>query len=467
MHFLRCLRQADPEFYAMIAAELERIHHDPARCASLLENLYSPSLARAISTIGFDTLDVRASGHYIVAEKRRVFDGVAGVACSLRGHNPPAYPEELENLEDVADCHQAVRERLQELTGLENMLPAVSGASAVENALKIGLVAQYPKRFVLAFKGGFGGKTLLALTGTANASYKSHLDPLYEHVIYVDPFAPTAIEDLESALRNYPVAIVQLELIQAVGGVRPMPPSIIRYLEEHRERWGYLLFVDEVQTGMYRTGPFIRSPQAGITPDMLTIGKAASDMMFPFALTLYSSAIQTRLDEVQPDLAPALRQQFDYEFGYKTVLNALRHAENTALQDRVAAAAAAFAAQLRENLASCRAVRDVRVHGVLIGIELATDRWPLRLFKTKIAFIYLLGLLRHQPFPLLVGYCQYEPNVLKLTPPLSITATEVRQTCTTLRAVLNKSPSKLLLSALGVLAKSWMRRQWRRLARRA
>src|SRR5262249_59017333 len=111
---------------------------------------------------------------------------------------------------------------------------------------------------------------------TARASNKSHLNPLYENVIYIDPFSATAIEDVESVLQRYPVAVVQLELIQAVGGVRALPTHLIRYLEEQRDRCGYLIFVDEVQTGMYRTGPFVRSQEIGLRPDILTIGKAVS-----------------------------------------------------------------------------------------------------------------------------------------------------------------------------------------------
>jgi acetylornithine/succinyldiaminopimelate/putrescine aminotransferase len=68
---------------------------------------------------------------------------------------------------------------LRDLTGLPHLVPAVSGASAVEHALQLGLVAQHPKNYVLAFTGGFGGKTLLALTGTAKSTYKRRIDPLY------------------------------------------------------------------------------------------------------------------------------------------------------------------------------------------------------------------------------------------------------------------------------------------------
>jgi hypothetical protein len=175
LHFQHCLQNADPEFHAKLAAELERIERDQPYCASLLGTLYSPFLRQTIAALRFDNHRVRAAGHYIDVDGRKVFDGVAGVACSIRGHNPERYVEEMESLGDEARARVSVR--LKELTGLAHVVPAVSGANAVENALRLGLVAQYPKRYVLALKNGFGGKTLLALTGTAHDSYKSHIVP--------------------------------------------------------------------------------------------------------------------------------------------------------------------------------------------------------------------------------------------------------------------------------------------------
>ncbi len=464
LHILACLRAADPEFWSAVGPALERIDHDPGYRAHLLARLYSPALARAIAALGLDAADVQASGHYVIAGGRRViFDGVAGVACSVRGHNPESYVREVEALDDLPDVARAVADECGELTGLQHVLPAVSGANAVENALRLALVAQHPRRYVLAFRGGFGGKTLLALTGTANPVYKAHLDPLYENVLYLDPFAPTVLDDLEAALRDYPVAVVQLELIQAVGGVRPLPPELLGYLQENRRRRGYLLFVDEVQTGMYRTGPFALSEKLGLRPDLLTVGKAACDMMFPFALTLYSAAVQGRLDAVRPDLAPAIRRKFGHALGYRTVLNVLRHGRENGLAGQVAEVAALFAALLQDGLASCKAVREVRVHGLLIGIELDARRRPRRWFRRRLGSFYVLAMLRHRLFPLLIGFCQYEPNVLKLTPPLSITPEEVRQVCSTITAVLKRPFFKILFPALAALTKSFLRRLGKRL----
>jgi acetylornithine/succinyldiaminopimelate/putrescine aminotransferase len=461
LHFMRCLAQGDPEFHSAVAWDLERIHADLNLRGDLYRRLYSPSLYRAACATGFATADVRAAGGFAFVNGRRIFDGVSGVACSVRGHNPGTYAEEMEGQGDLQDCEAEVAARLRDLTGLECMLPAVSGATAVENALKVALVAQFPKRHVLALKAGFGGKTLLALTGTWNRSYKQHIEPLYRDVLYVDPFAPDATAQIEEVLAKHPVAVVQVELIQAVGGVRRVPEGVIRYLEARRQREGYLLLVDEVQTGMYRTGPFIRSRALGLSPDLLVIGKGTSDMMFPFALLLYSAGVREKLDRAGSGLAGAIRQRYGYEFGSRTVLNVLRRAEDLRLSERVAESGALCARLLGEGLASCPAVREVRVHGLLIGIELAAAGWPRRWLRKCLFWFYLFAMLAHPRYPVLVGFCQYEPNVLKITPPLTVAPAEVREVCATVVEVLRRPLYRLLAPVLGGLLRSvglWRRK---------
>jgi acetylornithine/succinyldiaminopimelate/putrescine aminotransferase len=460
LHFLRCLEKDDPEFFACLSPQLARLERDIAYRRSVFARRYSPSLAKAAAAAGWDVPDIRAAGHYVHVEGRRVFDAVAGVACSIRGHNPAGFREEIERLTDIPDCRRLAAERLERLTGLPHVLPAVSGASAVENALRLGLAAQYPKKHVLAFSGGFGGKTLLALTGTANASYKRGLDPLYEKVLYIDPFRESAVADLQAILDKYPIGVVQLELIQAVGGVRAVPERVVRYLQGEKRRRGYLLFVDEVQTGMYRTGPFVLSRERGVEPDLLTIGKGASDMMFPFAATLYSDLVRDRLAARKTDLPAILGERCDCEFGWKTLLNVLDHAEKTKVSDRVREAGDLFRDLLDAGLSSCKAVRDVRVFGLLIAIELDTQSWPRRWLRKQVGSLYALALLRYRPFPVLVGYCQYEPHVLKITPPLSIAREEVEQTCEALRAVLRRPAYRLVPPLIGALARSSAKGKW-------
>src|SRR5262249_38313694 len=103
LHFLRCLREADPERVATLAHDLEKIQTDLEVGRDLFRRLYSPSLYRVIRATGFDTADVRAAGDFVFANGRRIFDAVSGVACSVRGHNPSPYVEALAGLDGVSD----------------------------------------------------------------------------------------------------------------------------------------------------------------------------------------------------------------------------------------------------------------------------------------------------------------------------------------------------------------------------
>jgi acetylornithine/succinyldiaminopimelate/putrescine aminotransferase len=459
LHFLRCLEKDRPAFYAGVSDVLDRIGTEPSITRSLFKSLYSPSLAKMIASATFDDPNVKAYGHYVTLRNRRIFDGVAGIASSLRGHNPPTYALEVGRLGETRDCQSEVRQRLADLTGLPCLVPAVSGASAVENALRIGLAAQFPRKHVLAFQGGFGGKTLLALTGTAKAAYKEHIDPLYPHVLYLNPFDGRVLAELDAVLQRFPIAMVQLELVQAVGGVRPIPEPVVRFLAERRQQHGYLLFVDEVQTGMYRTGPLVMCQSYGFVPDLLTLGKAASDMMFPFSVTLYAEAIQQKLDQIGCDLPARLRAGADYEFGYRTLLNGLEWAETADLSSRVRDAGALFSKTLASALASCREVVDIRVFGLLIAIELdmraAFPKW----LRKPAPLLQILNLLLHPSFPMLIGYTQYEPNVLKLTPPLTVTNEEIEHICRSLRDVLCTPWYGLVASTCGHVARTYARKR--------
>ncbi|HYV37289.1 MAG TPA: aminotransferase class III-fold pyridoxal phosphate-dependent enzyme, partial [Gemmataceae bacterium] len=459
LHFMRCLKRADPKFYAEIAGELKRIDANLEFRDQLFRRLYSSSLARAIRITGFDSPHVRAQGGFVAVNGHQVYDGVGGVACSVRGHNPPTYVDEIKALADV-NCEAELAQRLRALTGLECMLPAVSGAGAVENALKIALVSQFPKRHVLALKAGFGGKTLLALTGTWSNSYKKNIDPLYDDVSYVDPFATDATAQIDEVFERHQVAVVQMELIQGVGGVRRVPLAVVRHLNAARAKHGCLLLIDEVQTGIFRTGPFTQSSAMGVTPDLLIVGKAISDMMFPFALTLYSEKVGRMLEQAGSDLPAEIRKRFDYPFGYKTGLNVLRFAERSRITEQVARASGLFEELLAKKLADCPAVRDVRVFGLLIGIELDASRRPQRWLRKRLYQVYISALLRHPRFPVLAGFCQSEPNVLKITPPLMIQPEEIRHLCTAIGETLRCPFYRLLASAVGSMMSPF--RYWRK-----
>ena len=451
LHFVRCLQTLAPRIYADLRSQLESIDRDTAVCENVFRSLYSPSLYRLIRVTGFDNVSPKTAGHAIDAG-RPIIDCVAGVACSVRGHNPNSYVDEVRAIDD-SDVSTSLAGEFDRLIGLPNYVVSGSGAAAVEMGLKIGLATQPSRDYVLALRGGFAGKTLFAVAATDSDKLHRGIDPLYPKVIFFDPHQPNCLEALNKTLDEYPIGIVQTELVQAVGGVRPIPPSVLELITQRRETDGYWLLVDEVQTGMYRTGQVTLSKQLGITPDIMTLGKGTSDMMVPSALTLYSQAVADRLREHGQPMVDAIARRHANPWGLKTILNTLRFCERTQISRDVHASGALFERLLREKLASIPTVREVRSFGLLIGIELQFPK-PIARIRSAVASFYLLAMLRHAKSPVLAGFCQNDRSVLKVTPPLTITATEIETVCETIAETLRLPPTRVALSGLRAKVRS-------------
>lgn len=443
-HFVSCLRDRAPQFAKSLTPEWEAIERDSRRCERVFAELYSPSLRRMIRASGFRGQRVTAAGHFLHVNGRRVFDGVGGVACSLRGHNPPNWVDEVRPLADDPNTPHRVADRLAELTGLSHHVPAVSGSSAIESALRLALAAQFPRTDVVVLKNGFAGKTLLALTGTARPRYRRFLGPLYPHVHYLDPFAPDANERLTALCHRHPVAVIQAELVQGVGGVREIPLSLLEHARQLCLQHDCFLLADEIQTGMFRTGPFVRSAALNVRPDLLAIGKGTSDMVFPFAVTLFSDRVQTRLHARDCDIAASLQERFHYPLGYAALLNTLLRAETDGIAEAVADAEQRYRTALPDALSECPRVRDIRIHGLLIGIELTPPPRLPRALQNRSAYLYLRQMLQDPEFPLLMGFCQYEPSTLKFTPPLTVSPEEIHASAQTIARSLSVGTGRLL-----------------------
>ena len=456
MHFLKCLQEYSEPFYRTLQPALKPLLVDHDLLHRTFRDLFSSSLAKLISVAGYDQDDVTASGHYIRVGNKRIFDGVGGVACSLRGHNPTDWAKEIRDLDPVDNIRSEVQSRLKALTGLPHHVPAVSGAASVEHAIKLALTANPSRSLIVAFQGGFGGKTLLALSGTAKGFYRQNIDPLYANVVYLDPFADDAASRLQELAEQTPIAVMQLELIQGVGGVREIPETLLHSIEEVRQRTGAFLFVDEIQTGMFRTGPFVRSSGKLIQPDLLTIGKGISDMMFPFALTLYSDRIDDLLKARRSTLAFDLQNKYSYELGYRALLNTLRRAELEDVSLQVSKAGQQFQEELTRQLQGVSQVCEVRCYGLLIGIELNCRKSLIQRLGLNAAQLYLLQMMSHSRYPVLMGFCQYEPHILKFTPPLTVTEEEVVSVCRTIAETLKMSTIRMLFTAISAL---WRRRK--------
>ena len=230
-------------------------------------------------------------------EGRRYIDFCAGIAVVNTGHR---HPRVMRSLLAQAEhfthtCFQvvayesyiALAERLCELAPGEGPKKAFfmsTGAEAVENAIKIARRAT-GRQAVIAFEGGFHGRTLLtmALTGKVEP-YKSGFGPLPADVYHVpypsEVHGITVADSLSAITRLFKhhveaerVAALIVEPVQGEGGYLPAPEGFLAALRELCDRHGILMIADEIQTGIGRTGRMFAVEHSGVVPDLITLAK--------------------------------------------------------------------------------------------------------------------------------------------------------------------------------------------------
>ena len=305
------------------------------------------------------------------------------------------------------DKRAALMELITSLVpGLDKVFFCNSGTEAVEAAIKFARLST-GRTNVLAAMRGFHGRTLGALSATYNKKYKEAFEPLvpgFSHVPYNN------VEALEAAVTDG-VAAVILEAVQGEGGVYPADPEYLQAARRICTEKGALLVIDEVQSGLGRTGKLFAFQHAGITPDIVCIAKSLAGGL-PMGAVLFGSAVK--------NLAPGLHGS---TFGGNPLACAAALAALTAIQEEdLPGQAAAKGAYLMEELQSLDSpkVREVRGKGLMIGIEL----------KEKVA-PYIAALQERHIIALNAGL-----TTIRLLPPLVITREQLDRVVAALKEVL-------------------------------
>jgi acetylornithine/N-succinyldiaminopimelate aminotransferase len=225
---------------------------------------------------------VSGSGATLVdTQGRSYIDLVAGIAVCSVGHAHPkvaaAVSDQVNKLVHVSNLYETAPQkllasRLAELTGGKLSFFANSGAEAIECALKLARKwgKEAGKSRIVAADGGFHGRTLGALSATGQPAKQAPFEPLlvgFEHVPYGDAGA------LEQAMDD-DVAAVLLEPIQGEAGVIVPPDDYLKAARALCDQWGALLMLDEVQTGLARTGKWFGYEHFDIVPDVMCLAKA-------------------------------------------------------------------------------------------------------------------------------------------------------------------------------------------------
>ncbi|MBP2324664.1 acetylornithine aminotransferase [Kibdelosporangium banguiense] len=235
--------------------------------AAMMNNYGTPQLALE-----------RGEGAYVWdTDGNRYLDLITGIAVNALGHGHPAIvaavTEQIGKLAHTSNLYintpgLDLAEKLLDLAGVEGkVLFSNSGAEANETALKLSRRTGRSK--IVATEGGFHGRTMGALTLTGQPGKRTPFEPLVPGVTHI-PFGDVAA--LEAAIDGETAAFI-VEPIQGEQGVVVPPEGYLQAAREITAKHGALLILDEVQTGVGRTGTWFAFQQAGITPDIFTLAK--------------------------------------------------------------------------------------------------------------------------------------------------------------------------------------------------
>ncbi len=228
---------------------------------------------------------VRGQGVWLFdADDRRYMDFVSGIAVNALGHAHPhlvdAVKAQAEKLWHTSNLFQidggaTLASRLCEATFADKVFFVNSGAEALECAIKTARRYHYaqgnPERVnIITFEGAFHGRTLATIAAGGNPNYLEGFGPAapgFENLPFGDHDA------LAAAMAREDCAAVLIEPLQGEGGVRSVPDQCLRGLREACDKHGVLLILDEVQTGMGRTGHLFAHQRLGIEPDIMAVAK--------------------------------------------------------------------------------------------------------------------------------------------------------------------------------------------------
>ena len=242
----------------------------------------------------------RGEGCYVYdVDGKRYLDLVAGIATVSIGHSNKYLIERLraqmEKLIHISNLYYTtpqiqLAEKLSEITKMDMFFFCNSGTEAVEAALKFARKATGRKKFV-SFTGDFHGRTMGALSVTHKEKYRKPFAPLVEPVEFAEY---NSVDDLEKKVDDETAAVV-IELVQGEAGVYPAEREFVKALEEMREKHGFLIIVDEVQTGFGRTGRWFAKEHYGIKPDLMTMAKAMGSG-FPIGCCAVSGEVAEKIE---------------------------------------------------------------------------------------------------------------------------------------------------------------------------
>lgn len=398
----------------MTVAEKERISPETL---ALFDEYVIPNYTR------FKLSLVRGEGSHVWDDQgNRYLDFFPGWGCNLLGHCPAAVVEAVQ--EQVATLvhvpnswHMEAQGRwakmLSERSFGGQAFFCNSGAEANEAAIKLARLSSAAGKYkIITFEGSFHGRTYAAVTATAQPKYHEGIGPLLPGFTYA-PFGD--LNAVKSKIDDDTVAIM-IEPIQGEGGIRIASKEFLQGLRHIADERGLLLIFDEVQAGCGRTGKWFAYQHYGVEPDIMTLAKSLCGGI--------AGAAMLARKEVAKSLRPGMHAA---TFGGNPIaasagIATIEMIDQQGLLERATELGEAFRGQLAPLVEELPYVKELRVCGLMIGLELTVPGAPI------VEACLDRGLLIN---------CT-QGNVIRLLPAMTLTDEELQSGCEILSSALRE-----------------------------
>ena len=309
------------------------------------------------------------------ANGKRYLDAVAGVAVCGLGHSHPKYVaalrEQVGRLVHTSNLYQItlqekLADRLAKISGMDNVFFCNSGCEANEAAIKLARLYGHKKNIeapaIVVLDKAFHGRTIATLSATGSRKVQAGFEPLLTGFVRVPFDDLDAIRRVAESNRN--VVAVLAELLQGEGGVNVCHDGYLRGLREICDAHGWLLMLDEVQSGMGRTGKWFAFQHSGITPDVMPLAKGLASGV-PIGACLASG----------PAAQLFKPGNHGSTFGGNPLacaaaLATLDIIEEERLMENAVRTGDFIRGELARQIGGMKGVREIRGQGLMIGIEL-------------------------------------------------------------------------------------------------
>lgn len=366
----------------------------------------------------------RGEGSYVWdAEGNRYLDLFPGWGCNLLGHCPPkvveAVCEQVRQLIHVPntwymEAQGRWAEALSRISFGGQAFFCNSGAEANESAIKLARLHTPEERYkIITFEKGFHGRTIAATTATAQPAYHQGLGPLMAGFVY----APYGDLETVRTLVDEETCAIMVEPIQGEGGINIPDAAFLPGLRALCDEQELLLIFDEVQTGMGRTGQWFGYQHHETVPDVMSLAKALGGGLACGGIMANTT--------VAPSLRPGMHA---CTFGGNPIaaragLATIETIESEGLLEHTRLMAEQFRERLESLASDTDIIREVRVLGMMIGIELEIEAAPL--------------VQKCMEQGLLVNATQQ--TVLRLLPAMNISSEQVEDGCNILSSVIRQA----------------------------